>query len=362
MRSAPERYSARTMATDPGLERYARQLVVPSIGEEGQRRLLAARAVVVGAGALGCVLASTLVRAGVGRVRVIDRDLVERTNLQRQELYDEADAAAALPKAVAAERRLRAANPDVHVEGVVADLTARNAERLLGDATAVLDGTDNFEARLLVNDVCVKRGIPWVYAGVISTYGHTMTVRPGETACFRCYVSEPPPAGAVETCETAGVIGPAVHVVAGLAAAEGLKLLAGRAGEVATGLLVLDAWARSFRRLEVRRDPECPACARARFDHLAGRAGADAAALCGQNAVQVRAPEDAPPADLGSVARRLEALVASGEVRDLRATEHLLRFGAADLEATVFPDGRAIVKGTADAGRARSFYARYIGA
>jgi adenylyltransferase/sulfurtransferase len=338
--------------------RYARQAAFPGIGEAGQARLAAARAVVVGVGATGSILASILVRAGVGRIRVIDRDLVEWTNLQRQPLYDESHARAAAPKAEAAAERLRAANAAVEVEGVVADLTARNAERLLEGADCILDGTDNFQTRLLVNDVAVARGTPWVYAGVIASTGHTMTIVPGKTACFRCYLGDAPPAGSVETCETAGVIAPAVHVVAGLAAAEGLKVLAGKADEAAKGLLVLDVWAREFRSIGVPRDPGCPCCGARRFDFLEARDPTLAAALCGREAVQVRPPAESESLDLAGLAARLRA-TGDGEV--MSAGPSAVRFRAGGLDATFFADGRAIVKGTGDVGRARSFYARYVG-
>jgi adenylyltransferase/sulfurtransferase len=337
--------------------RYARQAASPRIGEAGQRRLADALAVVVGVGATGGIAASVLARAGVGRLRVIDRDIVEESNLQRQVLFTDEDARAAAPKAKAAEAHLRAANPSIEVEGVVADVVPRTAERLLAGATCVVDGTDNFETRLLVNDVAVSAGIPWVYAGVVATYGHTMTIVPGRTACFRCYLPELPGAGAVETCETAGVLAPAVHAVGGLAASEALKLLAGHADEADGALVTIDVWTRELRRLAVPRDPECRACGRGELDFLRGGACPEATPLCGRESVHVRGSA-AAPIDLAALAARLRA---SGEGQ-VEGGAAALRFRAGGLDATIFADGRAIVKGTGDAARARSFYARFVGA
>ena len=337
--------------------RYARQMAFPGIGPQGQAALREATAVIVGVGATGSVVASLLVRAGVGRVRVIDRDIVELTNLQRQPLYDEADAREAAPKAAAAAAHLRAVNGSVEVEGIVADLTPRNAGRLLEGATCILDGTDNFQTRLLVNDVAVARATPWIYAGVIASTGHTLAILPGETACFRCYVGDVPPAGSVETCDTAGVIGPAVLAVGALAATEGLKVLAGKRAEVARGLLTFDVWAREFRTIQIPRDPACPCCALGRRDFLDAADTTLAAALCGRDAVHIRPPRDGQALDLDALATRLRA-TGDGQVR---RGPHAIRFQASDLDATFFADGRAIVKGTGDVGRARSFYARYIG-
>jgi adenylyltransferase/sulfurtransferase len=337
--------------------RYARQMSFPAIGAEGQACLGRATAVVVGAGATGSVIASLLVRAGVGRVRVIDRDVVELTNLQRQPLYDEADAREAAPKAIAAAARLRAANASVEVEGIAADLTPRNAARLLEGAGCILDGTDNFQTRLLLNDFAVRERVPWIYAGVIASTGHTMAVLPGETACFRCYVGEVPPAGAVETCDTAGVIGPAVLAVGSFAATEGLKVLSGRREAVARGLLTFDIWTRELRTIAISRDPGCPCCALGRHDFLDAPDATLAAALCGRDAVHVRPPREGETLDLDALAARL---LATGD-GDVRRGPGALRFLAGEIDATFFADGRAIVKGTGDVGRARSFYARYVG-
>ncbi len=335
------------------LLRYARQIVFPRVGAEGQRRLRAATAVVVGAGATGGVIASILVRSGVGRVRILDRDVVEETNLQRQILFSDADAREAAPKAKAAERALRAANPEIEVEGVIADLTPRNAERLLAGASCVLDGTDNFETRLLVNDAAIAFGFPWVYAGVIGAQGHAMALVPERTACFRCYLPDLPAPGTVETCDTAGVLAPAVHAVGGLAAMAGMQILLGALPEQAE-LVALDVWTRELRRIVVSRDPACRACGARALDFLRGGALPGAVALCGRDSVQVRSADPAAALDLDALAGRLAA---AGGVEVLRGP-YALRVRAGGLDATVFPDGRAIVRGTNDPGRARAFYAR----
>jgi molybdopterin/thiamine biosynthesis adenylyltransferase len=338
--------------------RYARQVAFPAVGAAGQERLAAATAVVIGVGATGSVIASILARAGVGRLRIVDRDIVELQNLQRQPLFDEDDARAAAPKAVAAARALSRANSSIAIEPHVADLAPRNAERLLDGAACVLDGTDNFQTRLLINDWCVARRVPWVYAGVIASYGHTMTIVPGRTACFRCYVGEAPPPGSVDTCETAGVIAPAVHVVGAMAAAEGLKLLAGKSAEARPGLFTIDVWTGSARTIQVPADPDCPCCARGALDFLRATDADGAAALCGRDAVQVRPPAGGAVLDLPGLATRLRA-TGDGEVATWG--DAAVRFKASGLDATFFADGRAIVKGTGDVGRARAFYARYVG-
>jgi len=339
--------------------RYARQESFAPIGPEGQRRIREGAAVVVGVGATGSVVAPILARAGVGLLRVIDRDIVEATNLQRQALYTDEDAREARPKAETAAQRLRAMNPDVRVEAACEDLDARSAARLLAGATVIVDGTDNFETRLLVNDLAVRLGIPWIYAGVIGSEGHAMAILPGETACFRCYVPEAPPPGAVDTCDTAGVIAPAVHAVGGFAACMALQVLAGRRAAVPRRLLTLDVWAQRVHDVLIEKDPACPCCALRRFDFLEGAAGAPAAALCGRDAVHVRAPAGvlATGLDLAALARRLEA---SGD-GVVRAGPVAVRITAPPIDATFFADGRAIVKGTGDIGRARALYARYVG-
>jgi len=336
--------------------RYARQALFSGIGERGQAALAEARVAIVGLGALGAASADILARAGVGALRLIDRDVLELTNLQRQVLYDERDLEAGLPKAQAALRRLGDVNSEISLEAHAVDLVPANARGLLGDVDLVIDGTDNFETRLLINDVCLAQGLPWVYCGVIGASVHSFNIRPGQPPCFRCYLGEVPPPGSVETCDTAGVLGPTVLVGVGLATMEALKMLAGQAESCARGLRVLDLWSGSFRSFELASDPGCRAC-QGHYDFLAG-AAAPAARLCGRNAVQL-APRDGQRVDLRSLAKRLSPL---GTVT---ANPFLLRFEPSEWpegELTVFPDGRIIIKGTEDFARARVLGARYLGA
>lgn len=367
---------------DPNLyEKYSRQILFAPIGEAGQERLLASSAVLVGCGALGTAVANLLVRAGVGRLRILDRDFVEPSNLQRQTLFDEADAREALPKAIAAERKLRAVNSSVAVEGIVADLTPRNAEELLAPRESgraafdlILDGTDNFETRFLINDVAVKLGVPWIYAAVVAAYGITMTVRPGETPCLACLLERPEwPApdcvginsaggytGIEETCDTVGVLNAAVGVIASIEAAEAIKLLSGVTAALHNRLVACDLWAGRFQSVAIARNPECRACGRRNFRYLAG-AEQPHITMCGRDSVQIH--ESRRKLDLAELRQRLAATVA-----DVRANDFLLRFRipaatreANGYEVTVFADGRAIIKGTRDPAVARSLYARFVG-
>ena len=334
--------------------RYSRQELFAPIGPEGQARLRQSRVVVVGCGALGSTLAEMMVRAGAGALTVIDRDYVEESNLQRQSLFDEDDAARGLPKAAAAEARLKAINSEVAVRGVVADLAADNAAELLEGADLVLDGTDNFETRFLLNDVCVRAGIPWVYGACVGSYGLALLVRPHLTPCLRCVLEEMPGPGG-PTCDTVGVVAPVVHVVAGLQAAEALKLLAGRTEDLLPGVVTVDLWKGRFEVMDLAgRAPWCPACTEGRYDYLAAGTGTGSAVLCGRDAVQVRPPKGTR-VDLPALAGRLSA---SG---DVAANDHLVRFRASGTEMVVFRDGRAIVRGVKDAAQARSIYARYVG-
>ena len=338
-----------------GADRYSRQVIFPGIGEEGQRRLGEGKATIVGCGALGTVLANALVRAGVGYVRIVDRDYVELSNLQRQVLFDEADAREGRPKAVAAAEKLALVNSEVGVDPVVEDFGPDNAERLVGDADVVLDGTDNFEARYVLNDACVKHGRPWVYAAAIASYGVVMPIVPGETPCLRCVFLEPPAAGGVDTCDTAGVLGPLPSVIANLAAVEGIKLLVGAREQLARGLLWLDVWHNSIQRTPFTEPvADCPTCQARRFEFLDAEVGSRTATLCGRDAVQIR-PTASVALDLPGLAERLAPL---GEVRH---NPHLVRLLTNGYDLTIFPDGRAIVKGTSDPAVARGLYARYVG-
>ena len=336
-------------------EKYSRQMLFAGIGPAGQQRLLASRAAVVGCGAIGAAAANLLVRAGLGYLRIIDRDFVEPSNLQRQTLFDEGDARNVLPKAVAAERKLRSINSSVAVEGIVADLSPRNVEALLGEVDVLLDGTDNFETRFLINDVAVKSGRPWIYAAGVASYGLTMTIRPGATPCLACLLESGTAAqGLEETCDTIGVLGPIVNLIASLEVAEALKLLSGHPEALHGRLLSCDVWTGRMQSLGAARNPECRACARRDFTYLQGEAQ-PRITMCGRDSVQIH--ERARALDLGVLGVRLRPLV-----ENLRQNDFLLRFRIAPYEMTVFADGRAILKGTQDPAVARSLYARYIGA
>jgi len=333
-------------------ERYSRQILFREIGEQGQERLLASNVVIVGCGALGSLQAMALARAGVGRLTIIDRDFVDPSNLQRQFLFEESDAADALPKAPDAERRLRGMNSGVEIHGIIADLDASNAEELLDGAQLILDGTDNFETRYLINDFSVSRGTPWIYGAAVSSYGLTMPVIPGRTACL-CCVYPQPPSGAQPTCDTVGVLNALTATIASLQVADAVKILSGRCDAVIPRITTLDVWSGVIRQIDQpARDPDCPTCAHRNFVHLAGGTRAPVS-LCGRNAVQIHA--SARPLDLAELKTRLDPL------GDVRANEFALRFVRVPFEMTIFPDGRAIIKGTTDPGVARSLYAQYVG-
>jgi len=331
-------------------ERYSRQIRFEGIGERGQERLLAASVAVVGCGALGSFQAAALARAGCGHIVLIDRDFVETCNLQRQWLYDEADARDAMPKAVAAARHLARINSCVRVTPYIADLTAENAARLLEGVTLILDGTDNFETRYLINDFAVARGLPWVYGAAVGSYGLEMPIVPGTTACLNCVFPEIPAPGQ-PTCETAGIVNVATSVVASLQVADALKILCGQ--PVKPRIATIDVWSGELRQMSVPGpDAECRTCRHREFVHL-NRPHRAPVTLCGRNAVQIH---DHPGAvDLEDLGRRLAA---AGNVR---ANQFALRLSVPPYELTVFTDGRAIVKGTSDTALARSLYARYIG-
>jgi adenylyltransferase/sulfurtransferase len=342
---------------DTSLERYSRQMRFYGVGEAGQRKLLEARVTLCGCGALGTVLANVLVRAGVGFVRVVDRDFIETSNLQRQVLFDERDVTDNLPKAEAAARKLRAINSAITVEPVVTDIDRTNIVELCQDADLILDGTDNFEIRYLINDVAVKLGKPWVYGGCIGSHGQVMAILPGQTPCLRCVFEAAPAPGEAGTCETAGVLGPIVNIVASLQATEALKILTGNLEAVTRELVYLDIWENVQRRIKVAPllgKVDCPCCRQRRFEWLEGLHGAQTTSLCGRNAVQVshRTPNRL---NFEEMARNLRLM---GEVSYNR---FLLKFQVDSYEFTVFPDGRAIIKGTSDVERARTLYAKYVG-
>lgn len=336
--------------------RYVRQIRYPPLGEEGQRRLSRSRALVCGCGALGSVLANTLVRAGVGAVRVVDRDFVETNNLPRQVLFDEDDVRNQLPKAIAAAEKLRRINSEVEIEPVVADVDYTNVEKLCDAVDVIVDGTDNFETRFLVNDAAVRHGVPWVYGGCLGAEGQTMTILPGQTACLRCLMQECPPSGSTPTCETAGILAPVVGVIASIQAIEAIKILSGRHGAVSHNLTVVELWDNRIRQVDVgslREQVDCPACRRGEFPWLTGKEGSRTAVLCGRNAVQLTHP--GASISLEELAKGLEG------VGQVSRNQFLLRVAVEGYEVTVFPDGRAIIGGTDDVATARTVYAKYVG-
>jgi len=339
--------------TDWELEdRYSRQVLFRGIGASGQRKLAASAVAIVGCGATGSALASLLARAGVGRIRILDRDYVETCNLQRQSLFDEADAAESMPKAIAAARKIAACNSQIAVEARVADLVPSNIEELLSGAQVILDGTDNFETRYLINDYAVKNRLPWIYTAAVGSYGVSLNVLPGRTACLACIFPEFPQ-GAFETCDTTGILGSAVNLAASIAATETLKLLVGAEDQVRRTLLSFDVW--SNERAEIAADrprPGCRTCRKHDFVHLAGE-GRPYITLCGRNSVQIH--ERHRPLDFSQMAERL------GPHGTVRHNAFVLKFWREPYEMTFFPDGRAIIKGTSDTAIARSLYARFIG-
>jgi molybdopterin-synthase adenylyltransferase len=333
-------------------DRYSRQVLFAGIGREGQRRLASARIAIVGSGATGSALASLLARSGVGFLRIIDRDYVETSNLQRQTLFDEGDAAESFPKAIAAARKIAAFNSSVVVEPQVADLVPGNVESLLSDVHLVLDGTDNFETRYLINDFTVKNSLPWIYAAAVGSYALTLNILPGKSACLACLFPEPP-GGVVETCETAGILNSAVNLVASIAATEALKLIVGAQDQLRTTLLSLDVWRNERAEIAACKPrPDCRACGKRDFLHLDGE-GRPHITLCGRNSVQIH--ERRRPIDFSVMSLRLQP---HGPVRH---NDFVLKFWREPYEMTLFPDGRAIIKGTSDPAVARSLYARFIG-
>ncbi|HEV8122145.1 MAG TPA: ThiF family adenylyltransferase [Candidatus Polarisedimenticolia bacterium] len=342
----------------PRAERYSRQVLFAGIGEAGQERLGRGSALLVGCGALGTHIADLLVRAGVGRLRIVDRDVVETSNLHRQSLFDARDVAEGLPKAVAAARRLEAVNPDVAIEPIASHLDAGNIARHASGIEVLLDGTDNFDTRFLLNDYALAHGVPWISGACVGAYGLSMTIVPKETPCLRCLMRSMPPPGTTETCDTAGIIAPAAAIVAAIEAAEALKILSGARDRLSRDLVAFDLWANSTQRLRLTRQAissGCPACDEGRFEFLERERGTSATSLCGRNTVQVR-PGAAARADLDALEARFGAL---GRVT---RNAYLVRVEVEGLVLAVFADGRALVSGTADVDRARSLYDRYVGA
>lgn len=349
---------------DSALQRYSRQFLFREIGEEGQRKICAGRVLICGCGALGSALADGLARAGVGFLRIVDRDFVELSNLQRQVLFDEQDIADQLPKAVAAARKLAIINSNVQIEPIVADIDHTNILKFTEGVDLIIDGMDNFETRFLINDASLEKKLPWIYAGCIGSNGQTLTIFPGETACLRCLMEDAPGPGESETCDTAGILGPIISVMTALQITAALKILAGRRESVVPELTVVDVWDVSLRKLSVaglRDRQDCPACVKGERKWLSGNAGSSTTVLCGRNAVQV-APSTRTRISFPDLAEKLKA---SGEVS---FNPFLLRLKLRETNdegerflITAFADGRAIIQGTNDVAVARGLYARYLG-
>lgn len=336
-------------------ERYSRQILFREIGEVGQAKLLNSRVLLVGCGALGASHAEMLARAGVGKLRIVDRDFVEFTNLQRQTLFKESDAAERLPKAIAAKTRIAEINSEIEVEAIIADVNNSNIESLIENCDLILDGTDNFQVRYLLNDACVKRNVKWIYGAAVSSYGTTMTIIPCDTPCLRCIFDEMPDAGSAPTCDTAGVIMPIIATVSATQVSEALKILVGDMDSLHRSLMQFDVWANDRQRIKLGEpNPDCKCCGQKIFEFLDAESQEFSAVLCGRNAVQI-APPNFTELDLLRLAEKLQS------VFEVKQNEYLVRFVAGENEITVFRDGRAIVKGTDDISVARSIYARYVG-
>jgi adenylyltransferase/sulfurtransferase len=336
-------------------ERYSRQILFSGIREEGQRRLLESRALIVGCGALGSAHAESLARAGVGKLRIADRDFVEASNLQRQTMFTESDAAERIPKAVAAQNHIREINSEIEVEAEVTDVNHSNIENLVRDCDVVLDGTDNFATRYLINDACVKHKINWIYGAAVGSYGVTMTILPHQTPCLRCVFEEAPPAASAPTCDTAGVIMPVISVVSAVQVTEALKLLTGQPESLNKSLMQFDVWRNEWRRINPGPpSPDCPTCARGVFETLEATSGDFAAVLCGRNAVQI-SPSQSTRLNFEELAERLRP---TGEVK---FNDYLLRFRTGEFELTIFQDARSIIRGTSEIKTARSLYAKFVG-
>ena len=335
-------------------DRYSRQVILPNIGEEGQKTLLKSKIAIIGCGALGTVVANNLVRAGVGKISIIDRDFVELNNLQRQILFDEDDIG--IPKSVAAAEKLKRVNSDVEIMAIVKDLNHMNAEKIMSDVDLVLDGTDNMQTRFLINDVCVKSKIPWTYTAAVGTYGMMMTIVPGRTPCFRCLLPDVPEPGSLPTCDTVGVLNTIPAIIASIESTEAIKILLGKkmTTNVESNLIFYDVWSNTFEKNTIIQDKRCRCCVEHKFDFLNAAKKEIITSLCGRNAIQIT-PVKSAAISFKSLAERLKRL---GEVR---FNNFILVFKERDKEISLFKDGRAIIKGTDDEKVARSLYARFIG-
>ena len=336
------------------MNRYSRQVLFSPIGESGQKKIGASSVVLIGCGALGTVCAEMLARAGVGRLRLVDRDFVEKNNLQRQSLFDEEHARNTLPKAIAAKEALEKINTDIQLEAIIQDVTWENIEDLCKENQVIVDGTDNFETRFLINDVAFKNNIPWIYGACVGSYGVALTFQPALTLCFQCLFDRSPEAGKMATCDTTGIVSPVVHGVAAYQVAQTLKILVGE--KLESRLLQLDAWKNSWRTIGVSqaRNPNCSCCAELKFRYLKGREKSHLTQLCGRNAVQV-SPRRKTDINFRVLSQRL------GKSTKVKFNDYIMRIQINGLEITLFSDGRSIIKGTEDFTEARAVYAKYIG-
>lgn len=336
------------------LERYKKQIILKDIDEVGQNKLINSKVAIVGIGALGTVASNNLVRAGVGKLKLIDRDYIELSNLQRQVLFDEEDIEKGLPKAVAAALKLKKINSNVEIKPFVEDLTKENIEELLGDVDIIIDGTDNFETRFLINDFAVKNKIPWAYAGVVGTNGMTLLIIPELTPCFRCIMEEIPAPGTMPTCDTAGVLGTVSNIIASTECTEVIKYLVGAKDKLINKLIYFDMWDGSYKTIGLEKDENCPVCGKGKFQFLESEKGSKIVSLCGQNAIQISRKEKIS-IDFQMLADNLKN---TGKVK---FNEYMLKLNVEKYEFTVFKDGRTIVKGTKDEKEAKTLFAKYIG-
>lgn len=336
--------------------RYLRQQRFTPFGESGQKSLSRSRVLICGCGALGSLIAERLARSGVGFIRILDRDWVELSNLQRQTLFKESHAAESMPKAIAAAEELSQINSLVEVEPIVDDLTCDNIQLLARDCELIMDGTDNFETRFLINDFCIQSRIPWVHGGCLGASGQVFSIIPGQSACFRCLVPDLPPADSVQTCDTAGVLGPAVGLIACWQAAEALKILSGNVEAISNKLILLDSWDTDCRTVALSPVKGCPACDRGDFPFLEGRVRTESVVMCGKNAVQIVLPEQAQRSlQLNQLAQRLEQL---GPVN---SNPFFIRLHLETHQITIFQGGRTVVEGTTSPAEAKSLLARTLG-
>jgi len=333
--------------------RYLSQIVFPEIGKKGQEKIKNAKVIVIGCGALGCAIANNLVRAGIGKIKIVDRDLVEISNLQRQILYDEEDVRERIPKSIAAKRKLEKINSEVKIEAIVSDVNFRNIEDLIKDCDIVLDGTDNFETRFLINEACVKHKIPWIYGAVIGGAGSTATIIPEKTPCLRCIIEEIPSPGNLPTCDTLGVLNTIPAVIASIQTTEALKIIV-EDKNLNNDLILIDLWSTSREKIKIERKRNCPVCVKKKYIFLEGEEISHATSLCGRNAVQI-VPQKRSQISFKKLEEKLKHL---GKVK---YNEFVLSFKTGDYELIVFPDARVIVKGTTDISIVKTLYAKYLG-